>query len=75
MPFLKPLGLKSPYVNVFRIKWTHVKFLVQFLAGQVLIIIIIIIIFVLYLNFSDHVFILGSENMFNIIIGLIEFLD
>lgn len=69
------LGFNSPYLNVLRIKWAHVKLLEQFLAVQVLVIIIIIIIFLLYLNFSDCVSILGSEKMFNIIMGLIEFLD
>lgn len=47
-------------------------FLELFLAVQVL---VIIITFLLYLNFSDRVSVLGLENMVNLITVLIEFLD
>lgn len=42
---------------------------------QTLVIVIIIIIFLSHLNFSDHVSILGSEDMVNIIMCFIEFFD
>lgn len=36
---------------------------------------LVIIIIIFLLNFSYHVSILGSENMANIVMGLIEILD